>query len=65
MNNVSNLLKLIIEYIWLVAALISVFIAGYEWHIHSFNEALPFFGLFFMALFFFLIRRKKRKNVQP
>lgn len=64
MSKVIKHLKITLEYIWLLAALISLFIACRELIIHDINEALPFIGLFFAALFFFLMRRNRRKSME-
>ncbi len=60
MSKVSKQLKTILEYIWLTTAIISIGIASYETYQTSLKSAVPFFAFFFLALFFYVSRRKER-----
>lgn len=60
MSKTINTLKIILEYVWLAVAAISIFIGVRENIIHDFKSALPFYLFAFIALFFFSSRRKNR-----
>lgn len=55
-------LKLILEYIWLILALVSLSIFSYEWYVHTIQQAYPFILISVIATLFFIMRRKRRKN---
>ncbi len=63
MQKFVDILKVILEYVWLALAVLCVYLFVYEWIKNGLNTALPFLAMLFGALFFFVIRRKRRKSL--
>ena len=63
-NKTINVLKRILETLWLVVALFALAIAVRETSRVGIKESLLFFLFSGIAFFFYFIRRKQRKNMQ-
>jgi len=64
-NKTINVLKRVLETLWLVVALFALAIAVRETSRVGIKESLLFYLFSGIAFFFYFIRRKQRKNIEP
>ena len=64
MNKFTRTMKVIVECIWFAATVMCILIAVKELLRHNTSQALMFIALGLAALFFFLMRRTQRKNLE-
>ncbi|HBX49862.1 MAG: hypothetical protein A2275_03035 [Bacteroidetes bacterium RIFOXYA12_FULL_35_11] len=58
----SKLFRKILEYTWLVIAVLSVIAAVHKTYRQGFSESYPFYIITFIAVLMFFFRRYTRKN---
>lgn len=64
MNKFTRTMKVIVECIWFAATVMCTLIAVKELLRHNISQGLMFIALGLAALFFFLLRRNQRKNLE-
>lgn len=64
MNKVTRTMKIVVECMWFALTILCSFVTIKELFRHNTSNALMFAALTLAALFFFLLRRNQRKNLE-
>lgn len=64
MNKVSGFARIVVECMWFAAAVACVFIAVREFMNHNTKQAITFFALALLAVFYFIYRRNVRMKMK-